>query len=93
VWTIQVCGLNEGELPELRDDHVENVVMPRIDCLRKALASGQTSDVVREHGHALGLLNRRLVYVALTYDALRHHVPDALLAPWGLAWPSPGRVG
>lgn len=93
VWTIQVCGLNEGELPELRDDYVENVVMPRIDELRIALAAGHASDIVREHRQALGLLNPRLPYVALTFDALRHHVPGALLAPWGLAWPSPGRVG
>jgi hypothetical protein len=93
VWTIQVCGLNKGELLELRDDQVEDVVMPRIEALRRALAAGQASDVIREHEQALGLLSPKMVYVGLTFDALRHHVPGALLGPWGLAWPSPGQVG
>jgi hypothetical protein len=92
-WTIRICGLNEGELPELRSDHVELYVMPYVSHLRNAMGSGSTGAIAREHGRALGLLNPRMQYVALSYDSLRHYVPDQVLKPWGLEWPPQARVG
>lgn len=92
-WTIHVCGLNEGELVELRKDHVDGNVRPQADELREALSTPDEARVQRAFLRASGMLRPQSNYVALTYDALRHLVPDTTLAPWKLSWPQAKDVG
>lgn len=92
-WTIRVCRLNEPELLELRHDHVDQWVRPRADDLNAAIVRGDAVQVRREWHRARGMLTPRSEFAALSYDALRHFVSDAKLAPWNLSWPEPEQVG
>ena len=96
-WTIYVCGLNDANLVELRTSHVERCVQPHADALNEAVSAPISASnrprVQREFARARGMLDPRSEYVALTYDALRHLVPDATLARWKLSWPDPRDVG
>ncbi len=92
-WTIRVCRLNEPELLELRNDHVDEWVRPRADDLNAAIVRGDATQVRREWYRARGMLTPRSEFAALSYDALCHFVPNARLAPWKLSWPAPEQVG
>lgn len=92
-WTIDVCGLNRGELVELRDDYCESIVSVRVRPLIAAVQAKQQTRVVDAFGAAMMLLAPRMPFVGFAYDALRALVPDLLLAPWGVAWPKPEDVG
>ncbi len=92
-WTIRVCGLNDDDQAELRDDHVDSVVVPRVDELHKAIASARRQTVQREYSLATGLLRPTLPYVLLSYDTLRRRVPASMLRPYGLSWPPRRSVG
>jgi 5-methylcytosine-specific restriction endonuclease McrA len=91
-YTIDVCELNHPDLVELRKDHVDHHVQPHVDELLAAIAASSKPRVQRAFARALGMLAPASAYVALTYDALRHFVPDAKLAPWNFAWPKPKDV-
>jgi hypothetical protein len=91
--TIDVCGLNDPVLVELRKDHIENHVREKITDLENSIASGKKSDVQWAFARALGLLAPQNAFVALTYDALCQLVPNSKLDPWKLAWPKPREVG
>lgn len=92
-WTINVCGLNEGELLELRGDHVERAVRPQAEAIIEAIVAADLGRIDREFERALSMLAPTAPYVALTYDAFLHFLPDTAMGPWGKGWPSPALVG
>jgi hypothetical protein len=89
--TIRVCGLDDSELIELYDDHVNKEVDRVVRDLDGAMA--RAGDVRRAFDAALRLLQPTKPFVGLSYDALRTLVPVAKLACYGLAWPEPRDVG
>ena len=92
-WTIHVCGLNDADLVELRKDHIEQWVQPHVRELRESIDGADKLRAQRAFKRALGMLDPRSVYVALTYDALRHFIPNAKLRKWQWSWPQPRDVG
>jgi hypothetical protein len=88
--TIEVCGLNRSELRELREDHFEMIVTPQFRAIDSAINAMDKLGVIREFDRALGLLEPRNAHVGLSYDALRHLIPDARLKKIiGTGWPKP----
>lgn len=92
-WTIQVCGLNEGELAELRGDHVDNVVCRQVQSIKEAIIASDVGRIDREFDRAMSMLGPKNPYVALTYDAFMHFLPDAVIRTVGKRWPLPTEVG
>lgn len=92
-WTINVCGLNEGELVELRGDHVEREVHAQVKAINEAITSGSVGRIDQEFARALSMLEPSAPYVALTYDAFVHYLPDPVMSKWGKSWPLPAKVG
>jgi 5-methylcytosine-specific restriction endonuclease McrA len=92
-WTIHVCGLNDPDLVELRKDHIDQCVQPHATELKAAISASDEARIQRAFNRAQGMLAPQSVYVALTYDALRHLVPSESLARWKLSWPEPKDVG
>jgi hypothetical protein len=91
--TIEVCGLNDAGLVELRKDHVDRVVMEKVSDLEDGLRRGDSAQVQRVFTNARKLLDPGNEFVALTYDALCHLIPQSTLTPLGLGWPEPKEVG
>lgn len=95
--TIDICGLNDGSLLELRKDHVDELVRPQVRALNVSLARSVSRLGIRsvqsEFDRARGMFAPQSPYAALTYDAFRHFVPNIALAQWGLTWPPPRKVG
>jgi hypothetical protein len=89
--TIRICGLDTIDLVELYDDHVEKVVRPAANDLKKAIK--RRKDVREAFDRAMRLLDPRMPFVGLSYDALRALVPSIKLAEANLAWPEPHQVG
>jgi len=93
-YTIDVCKLNKNELLELRDHHVNCVVMPQVNAIREALRRGDHTEIQREFVRAKGLLKRSNTNVALSFDVLRYFIHDRnLLSTIGQRWPAPYEVG
>lgn len=91
--TIEVCGLNRSDLREIREDHYSTVVLPHAGAINTAIAAADQLRLQLEFNRALDLLAPRNVHVGLTYDALRHLIPEAhLLATLGVGWPTPNLV-
>lgn len=91
--TIDVCGLNNHELRDLRSDYFDTVIERHIKSLESAIASGQSKDVVREFQRACGLLNPKLPFVAFAYDALTGSVTNAqLYAAIQATWPTADQI-
>lgn len=91
--TIEVCGLNRSDLREIREDHYSTVVLPHARAIDTAIAAADLLRLQLEFNRALDLLAPRNVHVGLTYDALRHLIPEAhLLATLGVGWPAPNLV-
>jgi hypothetical protein len=85
--TIRVCKLDRPGLLDVYTQHVNANVWPRVDDLQKALgAADRTAIEVAFERARRELLYPAQSFVGLSFDALRHFVPDARLAPWGLRW-------
>lgn len=93
-YTIEVCKLNKDEQRELRNRHVETVVKNQVEILEEAILSGNEQTTRNMFLRAKGLFNPRSAYAALSYDVLRHFIPDTSLIPLiGIGWPTPKEVG
>lgn len=91
--TIDICGLNDPELRELRNDHVETIVKPQVKAIREAALREQPHKVLAELERALYMIAEDNPFVALTYDALRSLVPEKeLVAKCAFHWPGPEGV-
>jgi uncharacterized protein (TIGR02646 family) len=92
--TIAVCKLNCQDLRENRNYHIDTVVTPQVDALNDALEKKLSSEVKKQFDRAMGMLTPSNEYIALSYDAFRHFIPDARLqAAIQVSWPAPGQVG
>lgn len=93
-WSIEVFGLNRDELHDLREKHVELVVRPEVAALKRHIQKKDRDGIENEFQRACELFAPAQAHAALSYDALRHFVPDAdLLAAIGQTWPQPAEVG
>lgn len=91
--TIEVCGLWRDELQAIRKSHVNTIVKKQADALTRCLSIARRADIEYEFQRACGLFEPELPFAALSYDALRYFVPDALLlAAIGQTWPDPAQV-
>jgi hypothetical protein len=92
--TIAVCKLNCQDLLELRSIHIALIITPQVVALKAALAANQINLIQAAFDRAIAMLTPRNEYVALSYDAFRHFIPDAQLqATIQKSWPTPDQVG
>jgi uncharacterized protein (TIGR02646 family) len=93
-WTIRVCGLGRDELHELRAKHIAKNVMPHVNALQRYLKQNNPANIEYEFQRSCALFAPELAHAALSYDALRHFIPDHLLqAAIQKTWPLPTQVG
>jgi hypothetical protein len=91
-WTIEVCGLNDASVVELRTDHFKDHIQDKVSDLEQAVGGQDRTLVERAFARASAMFAPEREFAALAYDAFRHFIPDAALAPWKLAWPAPQEV-
>lgn len=92
--TIGVCKLNSQDLLENRDLHIATIIQPQVKAINDALATMQIGLIQTAYDRAIAMLTPRNEYVALSYDAFRHFIPDARLqAAIQKSWPTPDQVG
>lgn len=92
-FTIDICGLNRGELRELREDYYTAVVIPHAHAINAAVTSADIPRLTQEFQRALDLIKPRSTFVGLTYDALRVDAPDAGIRNLiGIGWPFPNQI-
>ncbi len=85
--TIRVCALDRPGMLDLYTQHVNANVWPRAEDVQRALRAKDRAAVEAGYERARReLLFPALPFVGLSFDALRHFVPDSRLAPWGLRW-------
>lgn len=90
VVTVTLLKLNAPDLMELRDDHIDTQIMPDIEHIRSAMARGDEADVLRRwQTLTLRVLQPTMPYIALSYDAIDHFVPESERTRWGLVLPAP----
>ncbi len=85
--SIRVCGLDRPGLLPLYTRHVNQNVWPEVEQIQHALRTATGLTVQERYRRtSLRLLLPMAEFVGLSFDALRHFVPDAALAPFGLKW-------
>lgn len=88
--TIRVCGLDRPGLLTLYADHVRDVVRPKLEAFFAAHAREDVRAAIKAWDTAKrGLLGRERPFRALSHDALKRLVPEALRARYGLELPRP----
>lgn len=93
-FTIEICGLNDFDLLELRDEYVKDILKEKVDDLRSALDAGSPDHIKRAHERAMSLLRPTLPHVGLAFDVFTQSIPQALLgSKIALRWPEPTEVG
>jgi uncharacterized protein (TIGR02646 family) len=94
LWTIKVCDLDRDELHELREKHITDIVIEKVEAFQFYLANQQGSLVLnKEFRRMCALFAPEQAHAALSYDVLRHYLPDdLLLASIGQTWPTPAQV-
>jgi hypothetical protein len=81
------------DLLTLYDTHVDGYVKPHTEATLEAIGS---QDVTRIHSawrRVRGLLSPRMPFVALSFDAIEHFVPEPVRARWSLELPRPPARG
>lgn len=88
--TIRVCDLDRDDLLGLYTGHVNRNVRVWDRKIKEAFKDKDDVAVDKHVSDAnRALLRRSQPFVGLSYDALRHFVPDAELKPFGLSWHPP----
>lgn len=91
--SIKVFGLNHFQFQDLYLSHVRYNLNDCVEAIRKAIKNNDAPRVQEEVERArLRHFTRSVVYVGLSYDALRYFVPDSQLTPFGASWPQPHKV-
>jgi len=89
--TIKIAGLDKPRLIDHYDEHVEHQVLPRIEKIRSALSNGGSHLIKKVWiEETKQLLHIRLVFAALSYDALDHLVPETIRLQHDLVLKRPG---
>lgn len=92
--TLSVLKLNSMEYREMRRDYFETTIKPSIVSFDKALKSEDNGRIKEAADRAYALLNPKLPYVGLSFDALRFFLPGNRLIAAGLsAWPNIEIIG
>jgi uncharacterized protein (TIGR02646 family) len=87
--TVEILKLGRADLLTLYDAHVNDQVKPRTDATHEAIER-QDVDLIRSAWRRVrGLLNPRMIFIALSFDAIDHFVPTDVRARWGLDLPRP----
>ncbi len=87
--TVDVCDLNRGELLELRDDHVEEVVLPQVAAVMEAIDSRDLVRIRNEVYRCFRMFGPRCAYSCLTFDCMTAYLDtDELSEIVGFDWPS-----
>jgi 5-methylcytosine-specific restriction endonuclease McrA len=93
LWTIQVCDLDRDDLHELRSKHVDTIVMEKVEAFEYYLGQSNQQNIAYELRRVTELFKPEQAHAALSYDVVRHFIPDAkLMAAIGATWPTPARV-
>ena len=87
--TVEVLQLGRPELLTLYGVHVEEQVRPRIDAAHEAIAREDVPLIGSAWRRVRGLLSPRMPFVALSFDAIHHFVPEPVRVQWGLELPRP----
>lgn len=92
--TIEVCKLNTQDLLENRAIHIETVIQKQVNAINDAIATKKIKSIRAQYDRAISMLAPSNEYVALSYDAFRHFIPDAILQTTiQKCWPGPDQVG
>jgi uncharacterized protein (TIGR02646 family) len=91
--TIEILALDRMDLLELYNAHVDLDVKPRTEATLEAIASQDVNLIHSTWRRVRGLLSPRMPFVALSFDAINHFVPEALRAQWSLVLPWPPARG
>ncbi len=87
--TIEILELGRAELLTLYDIHVHEQVQPRTDATREAIHREDLPLIHSTWRRVRGLLSPRMPFVALSFDAINHFIPDDVRVQWGLDLPRP----
>jgi uncharacterized protein (TIGR02646 family) len=87
--TVELLKLDRTDLLTLYDTHVNEHVKPRTDATLEAIGGQDASLVHSAWRRVRGLLSPRMPFVALSFDAIDHFVPESVRARWRLEWPKP----
>jgi len=88
--TVEVLQLGRPELLSLYGDHVRDFVRPETDGLNEAIAREDAADIERKWRRIVRwLLAPRMPFVALSFDAILHLVPESDRVRWDLELPWP----
>ena len=87
--TVEVLKLDRADLLTLYTTHVEDQVQPRVEATQEAMARGEPQLIESAWRRVRGLLTPRMPFVALSYDAIDHFVPEQVRVQWGLVLPWP----
>ena len=87
--TVELLKLGRAELLTFYDAHVGDQVKPRTDATHEAIGRQDETLIRQAWRRVRGLLSPRMPFVALSFDAIDHFVPEDVRARWGLELPRP----
>jgi uncharacterized protein (TIGR02646 family) len=87
--TVEILKLDRPDLLNFYDVHVNDHVKPRTEPVLEALGHRDASLVRKAWHRVRGLLSPRTPFVALSFDAINHFVPEDVRAMWRLEMPRP----
>jgi uncharacterized protein (TIGR02646 family) len=87
--TVELLKLGRPDLLTRYAAHVSDQVKPRTDATHEAIALEDLPRIHTAWRRVRGLLAPRMPFVALSFDAIGHLVPEDVRARWGLDLPWP----
>ncbi len=91
--TIELLKLDRADLLERYNTHVELEVKPRTEATHEAIERQDVNLIHSTWRRVRGLLSPRMPFVALSFDAINHFVPESVRARWSLELPKPPARG
>ena len=93
--SIEIYGLNDNDLRELRKDHYETTLKKQIDALNNAVTLNNTDILLNEFNRALAMLEPQNLYVGFSYDALTSKINNLkkITSLLKKNWPTPSEIG
>lgn len=93
--SIEVYGLNDGDLRELRKDYYHTTLKPQINSLNQAITFNNTDLLLLEFNRALAMLEPQNLYVGFSYDVLTSEINNIpqITSLLKKTWPTPSEIG